>query len=164
MISQAMQDAINEQIKNEFYSSYLYLSMSVYFNALNLPGFASWMRAQSAEEYGHAMKLLDYLEDQQAKVQLKAIDQPPSEFASLVDVWQQTLDHERRVTAMIHQLYDLAVQENDYATQAMLNWFVSEQVEEEKTASLILEQVKMIGTSGTALFFMDRHVGKMREE
>lgn len=163
MISQTMQNALNEQIKNEIYSSYLYLSMSTYLNAMNLPGFAGWMRAQSAEEYSHAMKLLDYLEDQQAQVQLKAIDAPPADFGSIVDVWQQTLDHERKVTAMINDLYALALKENDYATQALLQWFVAEQVEEEKTASLILEQVKLIGPSGTALFFMDRHVGKMRE-
>jgi ferritin len=164
MISQAIQDAINEQIKNELYSAYLYLSMSTYCNRMNLPGFAGWMRAQSSEEYNHAMKLLDYLEDQEAKVQLGAIDQPPSEFGSPLDVWQQTLDHERKVTGMINKLYALAQQENDYATQAMLQWFVSEQVEEERTASLILEQVKMVGASNAALFFIDRHVGKMRED
>jgi len=164
MISQTMQDALNDQIKNEVYSSYLYLSMSAYFNLLDLPGFAGWMRQQSQEEYGHAIKILDYLEDQQAHVELRAIDQPPSEFGSPLDVWQQTLDHERQVTAMIHRLYELALKENDYATQAMLQWFVTEQVEEEKTVTLILEQVKRVGVSGTALFFIDRHVGKMREE
>lgn len=164
MITKAMQDAINEQIKNEFYSAYLYLAMSAYFNASNLPGFAGWMRKQSQEEQSHALKLLDYLEDQQAQVVLKAIEPPPGEFKGPTDVWQQTLEHEQKVTKMIHGLYELALKENDYATQTMLQWFITEQVEEEKTASLILEQVKRVGESGTALFFIDRHVGKMREE
>jgi ferritin len=164
MISEAMQDAINEQIKNEIYSSYLYLSMSSYFTLRNLPGFAGFMRAQSEEEYSHAMKLLDYLEDQQAIVQLRAIDAPPGEFGSPLDAWQQTLDHERAVTGMINNLYSLALEENDYATQTMLHWFISEQIEEEKTASMIVEQVKMVGASSGALFFIDRHVGKLREE
>jgi ferritin len=155
-----MQAAINEQINRELYSSYLYLSMSAYFENANLQGFARWMRRQSQEETEHAMKLFDYMNDQNARVILQAIEQPPSNFPSLVDVWQSTLDHERHVTAMIHQLYNLALKENDYATQTILHWFITEQIEEEKTASGILDQVKMIGPSGTALFFLDRHVGK----
>jgi ferritin len=159
MISQAMQESINEQIKHEFYSSYLYLAMSAYFETINLPGFAKWMLAQSAEEREHAMKFYDYLNDRGGAVELRAIDQPPGEFQSPLDVFQQTLEHERKVTALIHQLYAQALQENDYATQARLQWFITEQVEEEKNASQVIEQIKMTGGQTAALFVLDRELG-----
>ena len=110
MISKAMQEAINEQIKHEFYSSYLYLAMSAYFETINLPGFAHWMLAQSAEEREHAMKFYDYLNDRGGVVELRAIEQPPGEFQSPLDVFQQALDHERKVTGLIHKLYAQAIQ------------------------------------------------------
>ncbi|MFQ5657890.1 MAG: ferritin, partial [Candidatus Methylomirabilales bacterium] len=145
MLSQKIQDAINEQIKHEFYSSYLYLSMSAHFESVHLSGFARWMRLQSQEEMSHAMKLFDFVQGREGRVVLKAIDQPPAKFKSPIDVFQQALEHERKVTGMIHKLYDLAAKENDYATQVMLQWFVTEQVEEEKAAGDIVEQLKMIG-------------------
>jgi len=160
MLNKGVQDAINEQIKNELYSAYLYLSMSAYCEAVNLPGFAHWMRLQSQEEVSHAMKYFEFINDRGGRVVLQAIDQPPIEFQSPLDVFQQTLEHERKVTAMIHRLYELAVKENDYATQAQLQWFITEQVEEEKRASEIVERLKMIGDQGPALLMLDRQLGE----
>ena len=164
MITKTMQDAINEQIKNELYSAYLYLAMSAHFEAANLPGFAHWMRVQASEEEEHAMKFYAYLYDRGGRVQLKAIDQPPFEWPSTLDAFQQVLEHEQKVTSLIHNLYALAVKENDYATQVMLQWFIDEQVEEEKNASTIVEQVKMIEAKGSAILYLDHELGERGEE
>jgi ferritin len=158
MLSKAMQDAINEQIKNELYSAYLYLSMSAYCESINLPGFAHWMRVQHGEETGHAMKFYGYVFDRGGRVVFGALEKPPSEFKSVQEVFKETLEHERKVTAMIHNLCSLAAKENDYATTEMLQWFVKEQVEEEKTAAQILEQLKMVGDKGAGLIMLDRHL------
>ncbi len=159
MISTTMQVAINQQIAHEFYSSYLYLAMSAYFETLSLPGFARWMRLQSDEEREHAMKFYDYLNDRGGAVELAALAQPPGEFQSPLDVFQQALEHERSVTNLIHQLNALALKEDDYATQAHLQWFITEQVEEEKNASQVIEQLKMTGGQPSALFLLDRELG-----
>lgn len=159
MISTTMQAAINQQIAHEFYSSYLYLAMSAYFETLSLPGFARWMRLQSDEEREHAMKFYDYLNDRGGAVELGALAQPPGEFQSPLDVFQQALEHERSVTNLIHQLNALALKEDDYATQAQLQWFITEQVEEEKNASQVIEQLKMTGGQPSALFLLDRELG-----
>lgn len=159
MISTTMQAAINQQIAHEFYSSYLYLAMSAYFETLSLPGFARWMRLQSDEEREHAMKFYDYLNDRGGAVELGALAQPPGEFQSPLDVFQQALEHERKVTSLIHQLNALALKEDDYATQAQLQWFITEQVEEEKNASQVIEQLKMTGGQPSALFVLDRELG-----
>ncbi|MFQ5962645.1 MAG: ferritin, partial [Candidatus Methylomirabilales bacterium] len=159
MLSRKVQDAINEQIKHEFFSSYLYLSMSAHLESVHLSGFARWMRLQSQEEMSHAMKLFDFVQEREGRVVLQAIDQPPAKFKSPLDVFQQALEHERKVTAMIHKLYDLAGKENDYATQVMLQWFIQEQVEEEKAAGDIVEQLKMIGDEVTPLLMLDRQLG-----
>ena len=159
MLSKAMQDAINQQINAEISSAYLYLSMSAYCASNNRPGSAHWMRMQWQEELSHAMKLYEYVNDRGGRAMLKAIPQPPTEFKSLLDVFQQVLDHERVVTGMINHLYEGAVKENDYPTQVMLQWFISEQVEEEKNASEIIEQLKMIGDQGAAVIMLDRHLG-----
>lgn len=155
-----MQDALNEQIQKEFYSAYLYLAMAAYCEAKNLPGAAKWMRVQAQEETGHGLKFFDYLNDRGARVTLKAIGQPPAEFSSLLDVFQKALAHEQEVTRSIGQLYALATKENDYATQATLQWFITEQVEEEKSASLIVEQLKLAGESKGTLLMLDHHLGK----
>jgi ferritin len=160
MLSKTIQDAMNEQIKNELYSAYLYLSMSAYCEAANLPGFAHWMRVQAQEEETHAMKFYDFIYERGGRVVLQAIDQPPVEFQSPLHVFEQTLEHEQKVTAMIHDLYALAVQEKDYASQAFLQWFVTEQVEEEGNATQIVETLKMIGDKGQALIMLDRELGK----
>jgi ferritin len=160
MLSKKLQDAMNEQIKNELYSAYLYLSMSAYCEAANLPGFGHWMRMQAQEEEAHAMKFYDFIHERGGRVVLQAIDQPPVEFPSPLAVFEQTLEHEQKVTGMIHDLYTLAVEEKDYASQAFLQWFVMEQVEEEDSASQILETLKMIGDKGHALLMLDRELGK----
>jgi ferritin len=160
MLSKIVQDAMNEQIKNELYSAYLYFSMSAYCDSINLPGFAHWMRVQSQEETGHALKFYGYIYDRGGRVVLQALAQPPVEFGSPLAVFEQVLEHERKVTATINNLCTLAAQEKDYASQALLQWFVTEQVEEEKSASLIVEQLKMIGDSKSALLMLDHHLGE----
>lgn len=162
MLSKKVQGAINEQIKNELYSAYLYLSMAAYNEAANLPGVAHWMRLQSQEEVAHAMRLFDFVNERGGRVVLHAIDQPPVEFESPLDVFEKTLEHERKVTAMIHNLYELALEENDYPTQVMLHWFIEEQVEEEDNASQIVETLKMAGDHGNALIMLDRALGQRK--
>ncbi len=163
MLNSTVQNAINEQIKNELYSAYLYLSMSAYFEAANLPGIAKWMRIQSNEEVEHAMKFFDFVNDRGGRVTLKAIDQPPSEWSTAQAAFEQVLEHEQKVTGMIHSLYALATKENDYPTQVLLHWYIDEQVEEEKNASLIVEQVRMIGDHPNALLMLDHRLGKRGE-
>ncbi|UCC77102.1 MAG: ferritin [Anaerolineales bacterium] len=160
MLSKKLQDAINEQIKNELYSGYLYLAMSAYFEASNLPGFARWMRLQAAEEQEHALKFFDYVHDRGSRVTLKAIGQPPMDWDSPLAVFEDTLEHERKVTGLINKLYELALEGNDYPAQAMLQWFIEEQVEEEKNAEQIVATLKMVGEKGQALVMMDRALGQ----
>jgi ferritin len=162
MLGRVVQDSINEQIKNEFYSAYLYLSMAAYSEASNLPGFAHWFRLQSQEELTHAMRFFDHVHDRGGRVLLHAIDLPPLEFESPLDVFEQTLEHERTVTAMIHRLYETAEQEKDYATQVELQWFIAEQVEEEKTASQIVETLKEVGDTSQGLLLLDRQLGSRK--
>jgi len=159
MLSETIQKAINDQIKDEFFASHFYLAMSAYFESVNLSGCASWMRKQSEEEREHAMKFFSYLNDRGARVILQSVAQPPAEFSSVLDVFEKALEHEQRVTASINNIYTLAVKENDYATQVMLNWFVEEQVEEEKSASDVIALLKMVGDSVQGLIMLDRQLG-----
>jgi ferritin len=156
----AVRDAMGEQIKHEFYSAYLYLSMAGSFEVANLTGFAHWMRAQAEEERAHAMKFFDFLLDRGEEVRLQAIEAPPNAFRSPLDTFEQALAHEKEVTSLIHSLYELAVRENDYPAQAFLNWFVTEQVEEEKSATEIVERLRMAGEDGAALLLLDREMGE----
>lgn len=156
----AVRDAIGEQIKHEFYASYLYLSMAGSFEVANLTGFAHWMRQQSKEETEHAMKFFDFLLDRGESVRLQAIEEPPYAFRSPLDTFEQALEHEREVTSRIHDLYELAVRESDYPAQVFLNWFVTEQVEEEKSATEIVERLRMAGEDTTALLLLDREIGE----
>jgi ferritin len=158
MISKSLQDAINEQIRHEINSAYLYLGMSMYAHSINLPGIGSWLRVQWQEELNHALKLAGILTDRGGRVTLQAVEKPPSEFKSPLDVFQQVLAHEQKVTALINKLYEAALKENDYATQVELQWFIQEQVEEEKNAAGIVEQLKMVGDSGTPLIMLDRQL------
>ncbi len=158
MISEKMQKAINDQINAEFYSSYFYLSMAAYCDSENYKGFAEWFRLQAEEERTHGFKLFDYLQERGGRVVLKAIEEPPSNFKSIQDTFEQTLEHERKVTGLINNLNKLAIEENDYATQAHLQWFISEQVEEEATAEDILNQIKMVEGKPGNLFYIDRHI------
>lgn len=159
MLNQQIQDALNEQIKNELYSAYLYLSMAAYCESVNMPGMAHWMRMQELEERMHALKMFDFVNERGGRVVLQAIDQPPAEFKSLLDVFEKTLAHEQKVTAMINDLYALAVQEKDYASQIFLQWFVTEQVEEEDSVGQVIETLKMIGDSRQGLLMLDRELG-----
>lgn len=154
-----VRDAIGEQVKHEFYSSYLYLSMAGSFEVANLPGFAHWMRKQSEEEREHALKFFDFLLDRGEHVQLHGIDQPPYTFRSPLDAFEQALEHEKEITSRIHSLYDLCVQERDYPAQVLLNWFVMEQVEEEKSATDIVERLRMAGDDNAALLLLDKEMG-----
>lgn len=164
MLPQPLQEALNDQIQREFYAAYLYLSMSAYFEALNLPGFAHWMRQQSREELGHAMRIFDFVNERQGRVVLKAIEQPPAEFESPLAAFQAALAHEQRVTRHINEIYELAVQEKDYPTQVMLHWFIEEQVEEESTAAQIVERLKLVGDQPAALLMLDNFMGQRAGE
>ena len=151
----AVREAINEQIKHELYSAHLYLSMAGFFEVANLSGFAHWMRQQSEEERQHAMKFFDFLLDRGEHVELQAIDQPPHTFRSPLDAFEQALEHEKEITSRIHDLYEIAVEEKDYPAQVLLNWFVTEQVEEEKSATDILERLRMAGEDSAALLLLN---------
>ncbi|HET6847065.1 MAG TPA: ferritin [Anaerolineales bacterium] len=163
MIGKAVQDAINEQINKELYSSYLYLSMAAYFADKNLPGFASWMRKQEGEEREHAMKLYDFLIDRGGRVALKAIAAPEGDWKSALELFKQVAAHEAAVTASIHNLYEVALKEKDYAAQVMLQWFINEQVEEEKNAAEIVAQLELVEARGTAIMMLDHRLGKRGE-
>ncbi|MEE9251792.1 MAG: ferritin [Thermodesulfobacteriota bacterium] len=164
MLSQHIQDIINEQIKSEMYSAHLYLSMSAYCETINLSGFAKLLREHNEEEMSHAMRLFDYILDRNSKVELGAIDKPPSDFPSLLAVFEKVYEHEKAVTEMINNIYALSVKEKDYPTQVEMQWFISEQVEEEKTALHVLERIRMVGDSGPALLFLDTHIINEDEE
>jgi ferritin len=159
MISQSLVDALNDQLKQELYSSYLYLSMSAFCDDRNLTGFAHWMRLQADEEREHAMKFFDFVQDRDGRAVLQAIPQPQRDFGSPVELFEQVLAHEQEVTSLIEQLYRKATADQDHATQVFLQWFISEQVEEEKTASQILETLRMAGDDKVALLMVDRELG-----
>src|SRR5262245_35115843 len=159
MLSQSLQDALNEQIKNEFYSAHVYLSMSSWFEDKGLPGFAKWMRVQYGEELEHGLKIFDFINDRDGRAQVYGFDAPPAEWQSPLDVFQNSYEHEQKVTAMINNLYKMAQQEPDYATLVLMQWFISEQVEEERSAKLIVDQLKLAGDSGSAILILDRELG-----
>ncbi len=160
LMKDAMREAMEEQIGHEFSAAYLYLSMSGSFEADNLTGFARWMRVQAAEEQVHALKFFDFLLDRGEPVRLSAIEEPSHAFGSSLDTFEQALAHEKRVTGLIHNLYELAVSEHDYPAQVFLNWFVAEQVEEEKSATEIVERLRMAGEDTAALLMLDKELGK----
>lgn len=164
MISSTMQNAMNEQIKDELYSAYLYLSMAAYFEAEGLPGFAGWMRMQSQEEVEHAMKLFDFVNERGGRVELQAIEQPTVHFDSPLAVFEATYEHEQKVTGLIHHLYEVALAEKDYAAQVMLHWFIDEQVEEEDSVSQILDTLERIGDRDQGLVMLDRELGRRGAE
>jgi ferritin len=155
---------MNEQVKHELYSAYFYLSMSAYCSTQNLPGFASWLKFQALEEQGHAMKFYEYLLDRGEKVNLLAIDQPPVTFAGIKDVFEQVSSHEQKVTTLINGIYEKALEAKDYASQIFLQWFINEQVEEEKHSSEILDMINKLGTSVGGLYQLDHQLGKRSEK
>lgn len=158
MISKKMAAALNEQQNKEIFSAYLYLSMALSSEEMGLKGFANWFNIQVKEELFHAQKTTNYLLDQGAKITLKAIAKPQTEFKSALDLFQATLKHEKIVTKSINDLLSLANRENDHATAAMLQWFISEQVEEEAAATDIIQKLKLIGKDGSGLYMLDKEL------
>jgi len=160
MLSEKIQQALNEQINAELYSSYLYLAMQAYFESINLAGFANWMKAQTQEELMHAIKIYDFVNERNSRVILKAIDKPPTEWKSPLDVFEQVFKHEQKVTALINNLVNLAADEKDHATASFLQWFVNEQVEEEASADAVLQQLKLMQDAPGGLFMLDRELAQ----
>lgn len=159
MVSKKLETAINNQINAEFWSAYLYLSMSVHFANEGLPGFANWFKVQFQEEQDHALKLINYLISKGNKVDLKPIEKVETSWTSLLSAFADTLAHEKEVTGMINNLVSIARSENDYATENILQWFVSEQVEEEETAQEMIDSLKLIGDNGFGIYTMDKELG-----
>jgi ferritin len=160
MFNQKIQDAMNDQIQRELESAYIYLSMAAYFDSAALPGMAQWMKVQFQEEQFHAQKFYDYVDERGGRIKLQPIGQPPVEFESPLDAFGQALAHEEKITGHINDLYALAVEERDFASQIFLNWFVEEQVEEEKNAQDIIDVLERIGDNGHPLLMFDRELGQ----
>ena len=155
-----MEQALNEQVNAEMYSAYLYLSMESYFKSINLNGFATWMRAQIQEEMMHAMKIYEYVIERGGRMLLKAIEGPPTEWNSPLDVFEAVTKHEQKVTGLINSLVDLAIAEKDHATNIFLQWFVNEQVEEEASADDIVQKIKFMENAPGGMFMLDRELSQ----
>jgi len=155
MISEKLEKALNVQINAEYYSSYLYLSMSSYFDAKGLPGMSNWMRMQAQEEMIHAMKIYDYVLERSGRVLLVEIEAPQTEWDSALEVFEESYAHEQKVTGMINELVSLSLAEKDYAAESFLQWFVDEQVEEEASVTAVLDQLRLVGDNGMGLFMID---------
>jgi ferritin len=160
MLKKKMLKALNAQINAEMYSSYLYLSMESYFQSVSLSGFAAWMRGQVQEELYHAMKMYDFVHERGGKVALDSIDKPDSSWKSPLAAFEHILKHEQMVTALINDLMDVAIAEQDHATQIFLHWFVSEQVEEEASVGEIVDKLRLIKNNSSGLFHLDSEMGK----
>jgi ferritin len=155
-----MRNALNEQINAELYSSYLYLSMASYFKRLNLEGCARWMEVQALEEVTHAMKFFDFVNNRGGKVDLKAIEGPQTSWGSPLAAFEAVYEHETKVTRLIYNLADIAIEEKDHATGNMLQWFVTEQVEEESSADAIVQKLRLIGGDGGNLYLLDQELAQ----
>jgi ferritin len=162
MLPDKIEKALNEQINAEFYSAYLYLSMSAYLNDISLTGFAAWTRAQYEEEMFHAMKMYDFVLERGGKISLKAIETPKHEWKDIIDVFEDILAHEQKITGLINNLVSMAIDERDHATVNFLQWFVDEQVEEEANVSDLLAQLKLVGGNGSGLFMLDREAAQRK--
>lgn len=160
MISRPMQDAMNDQIRFEMASAYLYLSMAADFHAKSLDGMAQWMRYQAQEELGHALRFFNHINDRGGRVELQAIEEPRKEWSSPIAAFEAAFEHERFITGRIDELMRIAESENDNAAKMMLQWFVSEQVEEEASVSKVVDMLKLIGDSGHGLLMADRELGQ----
>jgi ferritin len=159
-MNQKIEDAFNKQINAELFSSYLYLSMSAYFEAQSLPGMASWMRAQAQEENTHAMKFYDFIFERDGRVTLTALDAPKTEWGSPLQAFEEAYKHECMISGRINDLVNLAIAEKDHASANFLQWFVTEQVEEEASVLAIVDQLKMVGDHSMGLFMTDRELGR----
>ena len=160
MISEAMEKAINKQINAELYSAYYYYSMAAYLDNEGLEGMANFMKAQATEEVKHAQKFYNYVDEQGGRVVLEGIDKPRTDFDSPRQIFELGLEHEKHVTSLINNLVTLALKENDYATKTFLDWYVSEQVEEEATMDSIVSKFNIIGESGQGLLMLDAKLGE----
>lgn len=156
MLKPKVKQAINEQINAEIWSAYMYLSMSSYFAAEGLNGFANWMRVQWQEELTHAMKFFDYMLDRGEQPILKPIEGVPEKWNGALNAMEETLKHEQHVTSLIYNIMDIAIDEKDHATKSMLQWFIDEQVEEEASAEELVDSIKLIGDKGHGLFMLDK--------
>jgi ferritin len=159
MLSEKMQEALNKQLNAELYSAYLYLAMAAYYYSINLNGFANWMKVQNLEETMHAMKFYEFINERGGMIWLDAITKPPTTWSSPLEVFEETLKHEEKVTGLINDLVDLAILERDHATNAFLQWFITEQVEEEASANEVIQNLKLAGNDPHALFMLDRELG-----
>lgn len=155
----SMEAALNDQVKHEMASAYIYLSMAAYCENSNLPGMAHWLKLQAKEELAHALRFYEFIHDRGGKVMLQAIPQPRTDFASPVEVFVEVVKHEQAITGLIHSLYGQAVEEKDYASLPFLQSFITEQIEEEKVSAEILSMVKMAGGEPRSLFLLDRELG-----
>ncbi len=160
MLSPNVKEALNRQVNAELYSSYLYLSMVAHLEAENFRGMAQWMRVQAGEETTHSNKIYDYIIERGGRVTLTQIDAPKTKWASPLELFEDAYAHEQKTTAMINGLMDLVIAEKDHAGHDFLEWFVTEQVEEESTALAIIEQLKLVGDSGVGLFLIDQQLGQ----
>ncbi len=160
MIRENMQDALNEQINHEFYSAYVYTAMSAYFSSKNLNGFANWMRVQAQEELQHAMRVYDFLVDRDGEIELQDIKCPPKSWDSPLAAFQKAKENETELSARINDLVDLSLEVRDHATNTFLQWFVSEQVEEEAAVNEIIDTLKLVGDDGNGLFLVDRDLAQ----
>ena len=160
MVSKKMEYALNEQINSELYSAYLYLSMVAYFESMNLPGFANWMRIQVQEESMHVMKIYDFVNERNGRVILKSIAEPPAEWESPLAAFEAAYKHEQLVTGRINDLVNLAIEEKDHATNTFLQWFVNEQVEEELSVNKVVQKLKMMDNAPGGQFLIDRELGQ----
>jgi len=160
MISKTMQDALNAQINAEQYSAQLYLAMSAHCEGKSFKGFASWLKVQASEETSHAAKLIDFLLDRGGKLELKPIAAPPTEFGGIIQVFEETLAHEKGITAKINALFELARGEKDYASEITLQWYVTEQVEEEANVGQIVDHLRAVGDLGGGIWYLDSKMGK----
>ncbi|MEJ2627063.1 MAG: ferritin [bacterium] len=158
MISQKMQDAINQQINKELYSEYLYLSMAAYFSAQGRSGFEKFLLLQAAEERFHALKFYHFVNERGGRVYFQKIDQPETEFKSPVSVFEKALEHEQYVSSLINKLMDIAIKENDHASKSFLTWYVDEQVEEEDSMDTIVNKLKIIKGQGNGLLMLDKEL------
>ena len=159
MLNKKIEEALNEQINAEMWSAYLYLSMSAYCHSIGQPGMANWFEIQFQEEQDHAKILFNYVNSRDGRVTLKPIAEVPTEWDGILDVFKSTLKHEQKVTALINKLYALTHEENDFATQSMLKWFIDEQVEEEENAKTIIDNIKMIKDNGYGIYMLDKELG-----
>lgn len=160
MLSDNIRAALNKQANHEYFSSYLYLSMSAYFQSVNLNGFAHWMRVQAQEELVHAMKVYDFINERDGRVILETIQGPPTEWASPLEAFQEAYKHEQLMSRLINELTTLAIEEKDHATNVFLQWFVNEQVEEESNVNNVVKTLSLIGEASEGLFFYDRELAK----